>query len=553
MSLPTINPYPLGYAHPLQSIMCHNDYDFSDDNESWGDYITSILADPQRYIMSPSPLPDDNDDNESSIIHSSPNNNHHQQQQQQQQHHLVTGGSSSGSAASVCHGSSLLSICSDTGGSIRLPAAWTGIVGMRPSYGSISRYGLIPYVSSMDTIGVMGSSVGCVALGMDCLVNRDYSSKEDDRNDSSIDIGGGNQQKQIEEEQRRNYHRRSTTKDATAVFFPADANFDPDVSSPSKSLSSSTSSSTTRQNIRIGIPSAFAVSELTPEAQQAWSIAASILQDNNNNNNSPNNSNDNDNDNDDDNQKHSCIDTTVVNIPTSILPISTVSLALPAYYILACAECSSNMSRYDGIRYGNNGGSSSPGGSSSYNGNDEGINVPSLRSRTLGREVVRRILCGTAVLSSDKIESHYLAAEKVRNDVASAMQAVFRNVTNNKYDDDKNDANVEILSEEGWEGVDILLLPTAVRGPPVLSLSGTNDKEDKNNDDYLMEFADDLMTVPASLAGLPALSVPIPISISKGKDTTGTTTTFGIQIIGRAMSDDMVLRVARELEKALMN
>jgi aspartyl-tRNA(Asn)/glutamyl-tRNA(Gln) amidotransferase subunit A len=331
-----------------------------------------------------------------------------------------TGGSSSGSAASVAHGSSLFSVASDTGGSIRLPAAWCGITGFKPTYGHISRKGLVSYASSLDTIGFLAPSVECISTVMKVM----DTSVSDHITDST-----------------RTIPKQSKSKHTFSDF-------------------------------RVGIPSAFSVAECPPEINDAWENAATSLEQ---------------------------MGATLVEVPPESLSPDIIKASLAAYYIIASAEASSNLSRYDGLRYG-----------LSVHGSDHHIQdsisllesqYAASRSMGFGQEVLRRILTGTAVLSSDRFHSHYEAASKIRAVVSKQLRQTL-------------------------EGLDVILTPTCLSFP------------DTSNVESTAMFANDVLTVPTSLACLPAISIPWYIPSRKP---------LGLQIIGD--NDNTVLEVAEALQK----
>ena len=359
-----------------------------------------------------------------------------------QEESFSAGGSSCGSAASVAHGSSLLSLGTDTGGSVRLPAAWCGIVGLKPSYGLLSRHGVVSYASSFDTVGILAPSVDCASLALDRLAQRGEISR--DSTSSYYD-------------------------DLTSVV-------------PSSALGTTTpSTSMDLEGTRIGIPSSFSVEECPPDIKHAWSQAAEWL------------------------LKHGA---SIEILSTEDVSPLLVQKALAAYYVLVSAEASSNLSRYDGFRYGMD--------------FEDNMEIPtfdsdltplerrfaSTRMRGFGSEVARRILCGTSVLSADRFHTHYEGAARLRAHLAQQLKSCLET------------------------RVDAILIPTVLSRPCSL------EREPLDNTEM---FANDVMTVPASLAGLPAISVPSPLAgeaIYKA----------GLQIIGSRLREDSMLRVAQVVE-----
>ena len=191
-------------------------------------------------------------------------------------------------------GSSLLSIGTDTGGSVRLPAAWTGVVGMKPTYGLISRYGVVAYASSLDTVGLLAPSSRCAATALDVVVNR---------------RGGDDDE------------RLTGDLDSTSVSIPVGA-------SVSKAFCDSGKADASKkplEGLSIGIPSAFAVSECPPLIQKAWQAGINRLRD---------------------------AGAQIQAVTTDTVSDKMVETSLSAYYVIACAEASSNLSRYDGVEFG---------------------------------------------------------------------------------------------------------------------------------------------------------------------------------------------------------
>ena len=351
------------------------------------------------------------------------------------------GGSSCGSAASVAHGSSLLSLGTDTGGSVRLPAAFCSIVGLKPSYGVLSRHGIVSYASSFDTVGILAPTIDCASIALDKLVQRGST---------------------------RN-------RDSTASFhdesLPA-----LDIHNRSHDLS----------DVKVGIPSAMSVQECPVSIKAAWSRAAQWLAENG---------------------------ATVESVSKNAISPSLVQQSLAAYYVLVSAEASSNLSRYDGFKYG----------VQSDNGNSllcDEIDLTllehqfsSTRIQGFGVDVARRVLCGTSVLSSDRFHSHYELAARLRASLAKELTSAL--ATN----------------------VDVLLFPTALSLPWSIEADSV---------DITQMFANDVMTVSPSLAGLPSVSVPVAISEND-------TFTPGIQVVGPRLREDSIIRVGRVLASLTSN
>ena len=350
------------------------------------------------------------------------------------------GGSSCGSAASVAHGSALLSIGTDTGGSVRLPSAWCGLVGLKPSYGLLSRHGVVSYASSFDTIGILARSTDCASAALNVLAQRGDASRRDSTFSSYCSSGPSLGQDSVKAE-----------KSALA-------------------------------GIRIGIPCSFSVEECPPEVKEAWSFAAQWLHDNG---------------------------ASIEEISVDDISPGLVQRALAAYYVLVSAEASSNLSRYDGFRYGVVA-SDEDTTSSLSDLTPLERQYSATRTQCFGTEVSRRILCGTSVLSSDRFHTHYEAAAKLRAALARQLYSVLQ------------------------EKVDLLLIPTALSLPCRI---------DQGKVDNTEMFANDVMTVPPSLAGLPSVSIPVRI---KGGDSF----MGGFQLIGSRLREDIVLEAGRVLETA---
>ena len=327
---------------------------------------------------------------------------------------LVPGGSSGGSAAAVAARMAMAATGTDTGGSIRQPAAFCGIVGLKPTYGRCSRWGTIAFASSLDQAGPMTRSVRDAAIMLQSMAGHD-------------------------------------AKDSTSA--PVDTpDFEAAVGQPLKGL-------------KVGIPAEYAMDGLDPEISALWSQGAEWL-------------------------KAQGAEIKEVSLPTT-------KYALPAYYIVAPAEASANLSRYDGVRYGLR----VPGDSL----DDMYCNT---RGEGFGHEVQKRIMMGAYVLSAGFYDAYYIKAQKVRRLIL-------------------NDFN------KAFEDVDVLLTPTA----PTPAF-GIDDKQD----DPLAMYMNDVFTVPSSLAGLPGISVPAGMSKSG--------LPLGLQLIGRAFDETTLLTAASGLEEA---
>jgi len=325
---------------------------------------------------------------------------------------LVPGGSSGGSASAVAANICLGATATDTGGSIRQPASFTGTTGIKPTYGRCSRWGVVAFASSLDQAGPITRTVKDSAIMLQSMAGYD-------------------------------------PKDSTSI------NKDlPDFAAAcDKGV----------KGMKIGIPKEYTMDGMPKEIEDLWQQGIKWLE--------------------------SCgAEIVHVSLPHT-------KYALPAYYIVAPAECSSNLARYDGMRYGER---------------VEGANLYDTYERTraegFGKEVRRRIMIGTYVLSAGYYDAYYLQAQKVRTKIA---------------DDFK----------QAWEKCDALLTPTC---PSAAFAVGR-----KVNDPVTM-YLNDIFTVTANLAGLPAMSVPAAL------DNNGLP--LGLQIIGRALDEETVFAASSALE-----
>jgi len=327
---------------------------------------------------------------------------------------LVPGGSSGGSASAVAGRMCLGAIGTDTGGSIRQPAAFCGIVGMKPTYGRCSRWGVVAFASSLDQAGPMARTVGDAAILLFAMAGFD----EKDSTSAEIEV--------------------------------------PDFLG------------TLRQGVkglRVGIPEEYAIEGMNKDVRGLWERGREWL-------------------------KTAGAEVVPVDLPHT-------KYALPAYYIIAPAEASSNLARYDGVRYGRR---------------EDGEDVTQLYEKTrgsgFGQEVLRRILIGTYALSSGYYDAYYLKAQKVRALIARDFA-------------------------HAYEKCDVILTPTTP-GPAFAA--------GKNSEDPIAMYLNDVLTVPASLAGLPAISVPAGLS-DNGLP-------LGLHLIGRAFDEVTLFRAAQVLEDA---
>jgi aspartyl-tRNA(Asn)/glutamyl-tRNA(Gln) amidotransferase subunit A len=327
---------------------------------------------------------------------------------------LTAGGSSGGSATAVSADLCLAATASDTGGSIRQPAAFTGTVGIKPTYGRASRYGMVAFASSLDQAGPLARTVADAALMLEVMCSGD-------------------------------------PKDSTSLHLP--------VPEWTKSLGKSV------KGMKIGVPKEYRVDNMPAEIEKLWQQGIAWLK---------------------------AEGATIVDVS-----LPHTKYALPAYYIVAPAEASSNLARYDGMRYGLR----VPGGSltETYEGT---------RAKGFGAEVQRRLMIGAYVLSAGYYDAYYLKAQKVRQRILQDFQQAF-------------------------EKVDALLTPTT---PSAAFAYG-----EKSGDPVEM-YLNDIFTVTANLAGLPAISVPAGID-SKGLP-------LGLQVIGKALDEEACFKVAAAIERA---
>ena len=326
----------------------------------------------------------------------------------------VPGGSSGGGAASVAAGEAIYALGSDTGGSIRQPASFCGVVGLKPTYGLVSRFGLIAYASSLDQIGPITRDVTDCALVLNAIAGHD-------------------------------------PKDSTSLSYAV----------PDYTLALTGDI----QGLRIGVPKEYFVEGMDPDVKGILERAASVLE----------------------------------GLGASLEEVSlpTTPYALACYYILALSECSANLARYDGVKYG-----------FSYQDTE---NVWEAMEKTrqfgLGAEVKRRIMLGTYALSAGYYDAYYLKAQKVRT------------LLRREFDD-------------AFQRLDALVTPTC---PTAAFRLG------EKTEDPVQMYLSDIYTVPVNVAGLPSISVPC--GLAEGLPV-------GMQLIGPALSEETLLRVAHAYEQA---
>ncbi|KAL3457646.1 amidase signature domain-containing protein [Aspergillus heterothallicus] len=373
---------------------------------------------------------------------------------------LSAGGSSGGSAVAVATDQCYCAIGTDTGGSVRLPAAFTGIVGFKPSYGLVSRWGVVAYANSLDTVGILAKRTSIVK-----------------------DVFG--------------ILNRHDPRDPTSLPPPSRARI------ASKLEKAELSTRLNPTSLRIGVPLEYNVSELTPSVRRAWRRSLEHLR----------------------RQGH------------TIHPVSLpmTKSALSAYYIIAPAEASSNLAKYDGVRYGTQ--------IDDHNSNTDSTETylyAKTRGEGFGPEVKRRVMLGAFSLSADAIDNYFIQAQRIRRLVRLDFDAVFRAEQPLISTCFKNPPSSEQMTDRA--GVDVLICPTAPCPPPSIS-SLINTSVAKSP---LDAYVNDVFTVPASLAGLPAISVPV----SEGNGVDGNTDLdlAAIQVIGQYGDDELVLNVGQLLE-----
>jgi len=327
---------------------------------------------------------------------------------------LVPGGSSGGSSAAVAADLCLAATGTDTGGSIRQPAALTGTVGMKPTYGRCSRWGIVAFASSLDQAGPVAKTVRDAAVLLKAMASYD-------------------------------------PKDSTSVDAPV-----PDYEAAlSKGI----------KGLRVGVPKEYRVEGMSKEAEELWSRGVDWLK--------------------------------AAGATIHDISLPHTKYALPAYYIVAPAEASSNLARYDGVRYGRR-----------VPGKDVIDTYENTRAAGFGQEVRRRVLIGTYVLSAGYYDAYYLKAQKVR----SLIKRDF---------------------DQAWNSVDVVLTPTTPE--PAFAFG------EKLGDPIAM-YLEDIFTVTVNMAGLPGISVPAGLS--------GQGTPLGLQLIGKPFDEATLFRAALAIEDA---
>ncbi|KAI1099258.1 amidase signature enzyme [Jackrogersella minutella] len=375
-----------------------------------------------------------------------------------------TGGSSGGSAAAVRKGEADLALGTDTGGSVRMPAAYTGTVGFKPSYGMLSRWGVVPYANSLDTVGLLARTVD--PIGSAVVEQGLY--KEHDHNDPTS--------------------LPSTVRSRCTAERSGYGSWNP-------------AQDGAIQGLTFGIPVEYNIEELDSRIHQGWLTAARRIEE----------------------------------LGGRVVPVSLPSTknALSAYYVIAPAEAASNLSKYDGIRYGQRNPEQA---SDAF----EGILYAKTRDTGFGSEVKRRILLGSYTLSSEAIDNYFIQAQKVRRLVKRDFDRVFK-LSNPLEDEQPFDLSemedtVQLENKFGPAQVDFLLCPTAPTTPPLL--------EDVMKQTSLDSYMNDVFTVPASLAGLPAISIPMDIPVDPAKEEERLLSFGGLQLIGQYWDDARLLSTA---------
>ncbi|MBY7649963.1 MAG: Asp-tRNA(Asn)/Glu-tRNA(Gln) amidotransferase GatCAB subunit A [Candidatus Liberibacter europaeus] len=329
---------------------------------------------------------------------------------------FTAGGSSGGSSASVAGFLSAAALGTDTGGSVRQPASFTGTVGIKPTYGRCSRLGIIAFASSLDQVGLITRTVRDSAILLKSIAGYD-------------------------------------DRDATCVDLPV-----PDYEAAiGKSIN----------EVTVGIPKEYRIDELSPEMEQAWDIGINWL-------------------------KEAGAKIVDISLPHT-------KYALSAYYIIAPAEASSNLARYDGVRYGLR-----------VMGKDISEMYEKTRSIGFGKEVKHRIMIGTHVLSADCYDSYYLRARKIRTLIKRDFEDVFK------------------------QGIDVILTPTTPTSAFRLG-------KKENNSGSMSNVYNDVFTVAVNMAGLPAISIPAALCNQKMP--------LSLQLIGQPFREDMLFTVGQVIEK----
>lgn len=363
------------------------------------------------------------------------------------------GGSSGGSAAAVAAGMCDAAIATDTGGSIRLPASYCGVVGLKPSYGMISRWGVISYADSLDCVGVIGKDIQSTEKVYNALSSFDPN-----------DPTAAQPETREAADKACNEHMAEWA------------------------------SSDTLTGLRIGIPQEYFPASLNPSILSPFRRILRSLK----------------------------------TRGATLVPVSlkNTSYALSTYYAIASAEASSNLARYDGVQYGLH--VDPPPGSPTHT---PALTYAHSRTAGFGSEVKKRILLGTYALTADAFDNYFLQAQRLRKAIRQDFNRVF--VVPDALSSAPSPPPKDV-------GVHVLLHPSAIRTAPPLPLAGATKDDGESLDAYMQ----DVLTVPASLAGLPALSVPI-----SSTSTEGDGWPIGLSVVGQWGCEKMVLEVGRSVEE----
>lgn len=335
------------------------------------------------------------------------------------------GGSSGGSAAGVSAGIAYCALGTDTGGSIRLPSSFCGVTGLKPTYGSVSRYGLIAHASSLDQIGPIARNV------MDCAAIFDMIQGPDEKDSTCITTRESNHYEKLE-----------------------------------SFMAQNSQSSRPLKGMRLGIPNEYLAEGISQDVRQAVLLALKLFES--------------------------------LGAECESFSMPMVRYAIPTYYILASAEASSNLSRYDGVKYGTR----------AENVKDLAELYIKSRSENFGDEVARRILLGSFVLSSGYFDAYYQTALKAKRKIKKEFDAAF-----SKYD--------------------AVIGPTSPDTAPLLGESLQNP---------LKMYLNDIYTVSVNLAGIPAMSIPCGFASNRMP--------VGLQMIGDSFSEDKLFKLGAIYQKA---
>ncbi|QLQ77806.1 hypothetical protein HG537_0A00530 [Torulaspora globosa] len=336
---------------------------------------------------------------------------------------VVAGGSSSGSAAAVAAGAVDFALGTDTGGSVRLPASYCAVLGFKPSYGRISRFGVVAYAQSLDTVGIIAKDISIIRRVFKVI------DKYDPKDPTSLGVG---------------YRKK-----ASAIFRK-------------------------RDKLRIGVPQEFLQQSICDQYKDLFQQFIEKL----------------------------------MRIGHEIYPVSIPSIkdSLPIYYTLSPAEAVSNLSRFDGVRYGTR---------NDISDIENGVLFAPTRNN-FGREVQDRIILGNYNLCSETFKNNYVKAQKLRLQMMNQFDEIFR------------DSNILSNFKGNESGVDLIIGLTATSTPPTINSFLKAESSSPTN-----EYLNDVFTMPMSLAGLPTLSMPIAKEIP-----------LGVQIAAQYANDNAVLEFA---------